>query len=230
VETEARLRDAEHRVIDFGRMKVELADTLEKLEQSRAQCKQLAETLRHTQPSLTKSKRTLAGEIEVVRSPQRHLQQRILELEAEVDEYRRQIARLQKVEAMNADLFARDGQRRIEELEHENERLKVKINMSDLSNTSLSRKVREAEIKNNGLQRQIFDLQNASAAAFSVGGRINALQEENRRLRNEIADYQTGPLSPSKLTRQNVDLAVQLNTGQIENQSLHRQVARIIDG
>jgi chromosome segregation ATPase len=235
-DAEARLRDAELQIVDHGRTKAELADTLENLEQSRAQCRQLAETLRRTQQFLAESKRHLSeepGGLDGARSPQRHLKDRVVELEQLVEGYERRIAQLQSVDAMNADLLerishSRNDQKRIADLEQENEQLKLKMEVSDLSHASITRKAREAEIRNSELQRQVFDLQNTSEAAFSVSGQIDALREENRKLRNEIDHYETGPLSPSRLTKQNRDLAVQLDASKMENEALHRQIETLI--
>jgi chromosome segregation ATPase len=197
-DTEFRLHDAERRVIDFARVKTEYNDVLEKLEESQRQCKQLMETLQSRAPVQAR-------------------------LERQVVEFEKELGRLQTVEAMNADLFervsiSRDDQRRIADLQQENEQLRLRIDMSELSNTSLSRKVRESEIKNSELQRQVFDLQGASDAALSVSTEADTLRQENRRLRREIDGYD----SPARLT-------AQLKVSRIENHALHQQIENLID-
>jgi chromosome segregation ATPase len=124
-----------------------------------------------------------------------------------------------RVRELEADLCerSRDDQRRLADLQQENEQLRLRMDLLELSNTSLARKVRESEIKNSELQRQVFDLQGASEAALSVSMEMDALREENMRLRREI-DCD----SPARL-------AAQLKVSRIENRALHQQIETMID-
>jgi chromosome segregation ATPase len=235
-EMSQKLMEAEARNEELSQVKDELADTNQKLEQSKRQCQRLAETLRETQAFLIESKRQLSESVAAGKQSAAEKVERedaALADAAQLRELRREVARLKPVEAKYdqslRDLSqVREEHRRTAQLQSENDRLRAQIEASDVKNASLSRNVRDAEVHNRELQRRLLALQRQSELDTANSGQIEFLAQENARLQRQIDDMESGPLSPSKVLKRNETLMALLNAKNRENEALQRRVADLL--
>lgn len=229
-EAETRLREAEMKAAESLQLKKDLQETSEKLEQSKVQCKQLAETLRQTQTFLMESKRQLTEGV-VAEENEQQLNKMTAKYEQTSAETKRLQARIGELEGEVATLRHSDSGKEVARLRNLYSNLLKQVSStpghSELI-TELQLQVDTAEARNHELE-QMLEHHKSEEESLNISEQLDYLLTENRKLREQIDAIENGPMSPSKMMAMNKELGKQLRQKNKENESLIKQVELLLE-